>query len=165
MGNSETNESGQGLGELIEHGGIYYKVPGTNPKEAISALIELLPPQKEALQNKVLLTAVLEREALMSTSIGRGIALPHPRNPAANKNEDQFVALAFLEHPVDWNALDSKPVDTLLLIVSASAKLHLHTLSKITFFCQQNTFLDLLGKKASKEEIIKFIKDTERDWK
>jgi PTS system nitrogen regulatory IIA component len=156
------SESGEGFGELIERGGVYNKVPGTNPKEVLSALIGLLPQLR---QSEDLLKAVLEREALMSTSIGRGIALPHPRNPAVSKSEDQFAALAFLEHPVDWNALDSKPVDTLLLIVSASAKLHLHTLSKITFFCQQDVFLELLKKRASKEEIIKFIKDTERDWK
>ncbi|AEF82603.1 PTS sugar transporter subunit IIA [Leadbettera azotonutricia] len=158
------SENGESFGELIEHGGIYYKVPGANPKEALTALIGFLPRQ-EAIQNETLLNAVLEREALMSTSIGRGIALPHPRNPAVSKSEDQFAALAFLEHPVDWNALDGRPVDTLILIVSASAKLHLHTLSKITFFCQQDAFLKLLKKRVPKEDIIKFIKDTERDWK
>jgi PTS system nitrogen regulatory IIA component len=157
-------ENNGSLGELIEKGGIYYKVPGTNPKEVLGALIGFLPHQ-EAIQNKALLNAVQEREALMSTSIGKGIALPHPRNPAVSKSEDQFAALAFLEHPVDWNALDGKPVNTLFLIVSASAKLHLQTLSKITFFCQQDAFLELLRKKASKEDIIKFIKDTEREWK
>jgi PTS system nitrogen regulatory IIA component len=160
----DTSENNHDFGGLIEKGGIYYKVPGTSPKEVLSVLIGFLPHQ-EAIQNEALLNAVLEREALMSTAIGRGIALPHPRNPAVSKSEDQFAALAFLEHPVNWNALDGKPVDVLLLIVSASAKLHLHTLSKITFFCQQDAFLELLKKRASKEDIIRFIKDTERDWK
>ena len=74
------------------------------------------------------------------------------------------IALAFLENPVDWNSLDGEPVDTLLLIVSSSAKSHLKTLSSITFFCQQNVFLKLLRERASRENLIKYIKDTEREW-
>jgi PTS system nitrogen regulatory IIA component len=139
-------------------------MPGNFSREALAALIAALPALA-SVTDEDLLRAVLEREALMSTSIGRGIAIPHPRNPVTSDPAEQFAALAFLEHPVDWNGLDGKPVDTLLLVVSASAKLHLQTLSKITFFCQQETFLGFLKRRASGEEIIQFIKDTERDWK
>jgi PTS system nitrogen regulatory IIA component len=160
MKNSEPNG---GLGALLEKGGIYYNLKGNTPKEALSALIAAMPAQ-QIFSPENLLNAVLEREALMSTSIGKGIALPHPRNPLAAGQAEQFAALAFLEKPVDWNALDGKPVDSLLLIVSASAKLHLESLSKITFFCQQDAFLDLLKRRASSEEIISFIIKTEKNW-
>jgi PTS system nitrogen regulatory IIA component len=161
MANSETEN---GLGALIERGGVYYRLQGNTPKEALTALIAAIPPRK-AVQGETLLKAVLEREALMSTSIGHGIALPHPRNPVIIDPKEQFAALAFLERPVDWRALDGKPVDTLLLIVSSSARQHLETLSKVTFFCQEEGFLDLFKAHASQEEIIKFIKDTEEEWK
>jgi PTS system nitrogen regulatory IIA component len=101
----------------------------------------------------------------MSTGIGKGIALPHPRNPMAADRGSQFTALGFLEHPVQWNAPDGEPVHTLLFIVSASAKLHLHTLSQINFFCQDDAFAGLLKNRASQEAIIKYIKETEQDWK
>jgi PTS system nitrogen regulatory IIA component len=143
---------------------VYYKLHGSTPKEALSALIAAIPP-RQTVPGDVLLKAVLEREALMPTSIGHGIALPHPRNPVIINPDEQFAALAFLEHPLDWQALDGKPVDTLLLIVSASAKQHLETLSKITFFCQEENFLDMLQKRAGKEELITFIKNTEEEWK
>jgi PTS system nitrogen regulatory IIA component len=161
MANSKTEN---GLGELIERGGVYYRLQGNTVKEALSALIAAMPAMP-ALPGDTLLTAVLEREALMSTSIGRGIALPHPRNPVITEPDGQFTALAFLDRPVEWNALDGKPVDTLFLVASFSARQHLETLSKITFFCQNDDFLDLLKKRAPHEEIIKYIKNTEKEWK
>ena len=152
-----------GFGELIEQGGVYYHLQGNTAKEALAALIAALPP-RPAVPGDVLLKAVLEREALMPTSIGNGIALPHPRNPVINEPGGQFAVLAFLERPVEWKALDAKPVDTLFLVVSSSAKQHLETLSKISFFCQEENFLDLLKARASPEKIIRYIRDTEREW-
>jgi len=156
----------EGLGDLIERGGVFYGLPGNSVREILETLVAKIPVPS-AMPSTItqdLLQAILEREALMSTSIGRGIALPHPRNLLLTKEEDQFVALAFLENSVDWKALDNKPVDTLLLIVSSSAKSHLKTLSTITFFCQQEAFLKLLKERAPREAIIGYIKDTEEKW-
>jgi PTS system nitrogen regulatory IIA component len=77
----------------------------------------------------------------------------------------QITALGFLEHPVNWDALDGKPVDIIFFIVSASAKLHLRTLSQINFFCQDDAFFRLLTNRASREAIIQYIKETEQEWK
>jgi PTS system nitrogen regulatory IIA component len=163
------NEQETGLTTLITRGGVHYQVPGTNPREVITNLVESLklPPAAADLRSvdrDALLKAALEREALMTTAVGHGIALPHPRNPLITGAEDQFVALAFLEHPVDWQALDGEPVHTVLLIVSASAKLHLHTLSRINYFCQREQFRAFLEKRPSREEIIRVISDAEQAW-
>ena len=150
------------LAELIERGGVYRDVRGASPREVLTSLIEALPPPAEAGK---LLEAVLEREALMPTSIGKGIALPHPRNPLLKSEDEQFAALAFLKQPVDWNSLDGELVDTLLLIVSASAKGHLRTLSEVTFFCHQEDFYRLLKERASLETLLRFIREAEKNWK
>jgi PTS system nitrogen regulatory IIA component len=149
---------------LIERGGVHYGIPGNSPEEVLSALIRSLKDLL-SISPEELLQACLEREALVSTGIGGGIALPHPRNPAAADRDSQFAALGFLEHPLDWSAPDGKPVDTLFFIVSASAALHLRTLSGINFFCQDDSFLRLLKSRASRETIIKYITETEQDWK
>jgi PTS system nitrogen regulatory IIA component len=158
------NENMVNLAELIGRGGVYYHIPGNSPGEVLTALIGSLK-DLPSLSAEELLRACLEREALMSTSIGNGIALPHPRNPMAADTGSQITALGFLEHPVNWNALDGKPVDTLFFIVSASAQLHLHTLSRINFFCQDDAFLVLLKNRSSQEAIIRYIKETEQNWK
>jgi PTS system nitrogen regulatory IIA component len=174
-----------GLIELITRGGVLYQVPGTTPKEVITGIVETIrlpaalladPPtsvkpaaagllvKPTKAERSRLLDAVLEREALMSTAVGHGIALPHPRSPLITDSGDQFVIIAFLRQPVDWHSLDGEPVRTAILIVSASPKLHLNTLSRLNFFCQQERFRALLAACASQEEIIAVIRDAEQAW-
>jgi len=155
---------GTGLAELIERGGIYRNITGTTSREVLTALVKIIPPIPTVSSDK-LLEAVLEREALMSTSTGRCIALPHPRNPLINAESRQFTALAFLKNPVDWNSLDGERVDTLFFIISASAKQHLRTLSEINFFCRHNEFYQLLKNRANDKDILQFIRVTEESWK
>ncbi|MDR2245868.1 MAG: PTS sugar transporter subunit IIA [Treponema sp.] len=151
-----------GLIPLIKRGGIVSGVPGTTPGEVIAHVIDAIP--SPAIDRGLLLRAVLEREALMSTAIGCGIALPHPRNPPVTERDEQFVLIAFLEQPVDWNSLDGAPVHTAILIVSASPKLHLRSLSQLNFFCRQDNFRLLLKNRASPEEIIAVIQSAEQTW-
>lgn len=152
---------------LVGRGGVYYQIPGDNSREALTSLIDMLklpPSLDEAVNRGELLKAVLEREALMTTAVGRGIALPHPRNPLVTETGLQFVAIAFPATPVGWHALDGEPVRTLILIVSASAKQHLHTLSRINYFCQHSDFRALLESRAPKEAITQAITEIEQTW-
>ena len=153
-----------GLAELIERGGIYRGVAGTTSREVLNALVKTLPPVLP-IPADTLLQAILEREELMSTGIGEGIALPHPRNPLVSGETEQFAALAYLETPVNWNSLDGKPVETLLLIVSASAKTHLRVLSEISFFSREEEFRRLLRERSSLEDLLFFIRETEKNWR
>jgi PTS system nitrogen regulatory IIA component len=157
------NTKEAGLSELIKRGGVFCGIRGAAPQEILANFFEQLsvPP---SLNKKQLLDAVLEREALMPTAIGKGIALPHPRHPLVQEAADQFVSIAFLEQAVNWKALDNSPVHTVILIVSASAKLHLHTLSRINFLCQQGSFRELLQKRPSLPEICGAIEEAEKAW-
>ena len=152
------------LAELIKRGGIHRDLEGSSLREVLTALTAVIPAIPAVPSDK-LLQAVLERESLMSTSIGRGIALPHPRNPLITQESEQFTALVFLKNPVDWHSLDGERVDTLLFIVSASAKQHLRTLSEINYFCREEEFYRLLRKRARLEDILDYISETEKNWK
>ena len=159
-----TEQTKTSLSNLIERGGIHYDVPGLNPAEVLSALIEKTPQIPNVSKDEIR-NALLEREALMSTSIGRGIALPHPRNPIIADEASQFTALAFLQHPVDWSSLDGKPVTILLLILSASARQHLKILSEVNYICRQEDFYSLLNKRARKKDLLEYIIEAEKKWK
>jgi len=161
VGNGETHT---GLAELIRRGGIYSGIAGKTPREVLAAFTGALtlPPSLNA---GSLLQAVLEREALMSTSVGDGIALPHPRNPLTADPGEQFTAIAALDSPVDWRGLDGKAVDIVILIVSSSSKAHLHTLSAVNYFCRQQSFTSLLRRRAGKDEVVRFVEETERKWR
>ncbi|MCB1884604.1 MAG: PTS sugar transporter subunit IIA [Geminicoccaceae bacterium] len=77
------------------------------------------------------LNALLERERLGTTGIGQGLAIPH-----AKLDEIDAVAGVFLrlDHPVDFEAADGRPVDLLfvLLAPSSSGADHLKALAKVS---------------------------------
>jgi len=149
--------------DVIKRGGIYRDIAGDNIKEVLETFINLLPPIP-SVPKDTLLKAVLEREALMSTGIGKGIALPHPRSHLLGSEAEQIICIAFLQNPVDWNSIDGEKVDTLLLIISASTKQHLHTLSTINYFCRQNDFCTMLKERSSLEKLLSFIGEVEKQW-
>jgi PTS system nitrogen regulatory IIA component len=151
------------LHSLLKRGGIYYDVPGKTIKDMMKHYIGMIDLPSE-LNKDTLLQAVLEREQLMSTGIGQGIALPHPRNPLIEKAEHQSISIGFPKEEINWKALDGKPVYAAILIISASPKLHLHTLSKISFLCRQESFVQLLQNYSSAEKIRKAIQEAEAAW-
>jgi nitrogen PTS system EIIA component len=110
------------------------------------------------------LTAILEREALMPTALGHGVAIPHPRNSILRDPASQRVAVFFLKTPIAYNALDRKPVSVLFMILSADAKSHLATLAAISHLCQRQDFLDFLAARPSKEELVARIAEAEASW-
>jgi len=159
-----TDDNEWKVAALVERGGVYYDVPGASPKDLIANIIGLMPPI-EAVAPEELQRQIMEREALVSTGIGRGIALPHPRNPVlAGANARPLVAIAFPVMPIDWNTQDGSKVHTVFLIISESAKQHLNTLSKINFLCQKEKFHSLIEARVSKKEIVAAIEEAENSW-
>jgi PTS system nitrogen regulatory IIA component len=161
-GQEQKQNSENGLVDLIGRGGILSGISGNDPGEVITRIIEAV--RSPDIDKKRLLDAVLEREALMPTAIGCGIALPHPRNPQIVDSNEQFVTIAFLKQPVNWSSPDGIPVHTAILIVSASPRLHLRSLSRINFFCQQDGFRSLLENRASMDDILTAIQRAEQAW-
>jgi PTS system nitrogen regulatory IIA component len=151
------------IAQLIKRGGIYYDVDGGSPQEIVSNIINALP-DFPAHKKETLLRAVVEREALISTAIGNGIALPHPRTPLLEDGEKPFVAAAFPRQPCDWKAPDGSKVHTVFLIVSESVKQHLGALTKINFLCMEEKLFAMLVSHAPQEEIIPLIEESEKAW-
>jgi PTS system nitrogen regulatory IIA component len=151
------------LARLILRGGIYYDIPGSGREEIISNIIENIPVLS-ARKREALLQAVMEREALISTGIEKGIALPHPRVPMLEDNEEPFVAIAFPAKKPEWGTPDGSEVHTVFLIVSKSPKQHTEVLSKINYLCQQEIFYSLIFTKTAKDKIIAAIEEAEKYW-
>jgi nitrogen PTS system EIIA component len=151
------------LAGLIERGGVYYNIAGSSPVEVLNEATKAMSLPK-SLDRESLLTAILEREALMPTALGHGIAIPHPRNSMLADSSAQRVAVFFLKSPVAYNALDRKPVTVLFLILSADARSHLATLAAISHLCQSADFLEFLAKRPSTEELVARIAAAEASW-
>ena len=94
------------------------------------ALVARLPLPPE--QDRDTLYSVLEaREAIGSTGVGDGIAIPHVRNPIVLHVDDPFVMLALLQTPVEFGAIDDQPVHALFMVVSPTVPVHLRILAEL----------------------------------
>jgi PTS system nitrogen regulatory IIA component len=144
------------IGELLRRGGIHYRIEGSSMSEALAAALAATTlPASVAPQD--LLAAVVERERLMSTGLGHGIAVPHPREPMLPGLEDERVSLCFLDEDVDFRAPDGAPVAVLFVVLGASLKGQLRLLSLIGGLCRQEEFRQLLARRASRREILDYV--------
>lgn len=75
--------------------------------------------------------AILEREKIVSTGIGMGVAIPHAKLPGY---QEFFIAIGILQKPVDWNSLDHAPVRLIFMIGGPDDKQteYLQILSNLT---------------------------------
>jgi nitrogen PTS system EIIA component len=145
------------LFEAVKLGGIHYRVGGKDKASAIRSVVELmnLPPEVD---REFLYSVLLAREALASTGIGEGIAIPHVRNPIVLHVPGLMVNLCFLEQPVDFGAIDSKPVDCLFAVISPTVRAHLKLLSRLGYALRDTDFKAALKNQASREEILNHLK-------
>ncbi|MCL2230845.1 MAG: PTS sugar transporter subunit IIA [Treponema sp.] len=153
------------LSALIERGGIFYDIKGNSCREIMTNVVNLISDELFTHDKDALLRAVMEREALISTGIENGIALPHPRTPLLDECDDPFVTIAFpAAPPADWETPDNSKVRAIFLIVSKSPKQHIDVMSKISFLCQQDKFYKLVITQALKEEIMEALEAIEDQW-
>jgi PTS system nitrogen regulatory IIA component len=148
------DEPGTSLTAALEAGGIFYQVKDTNKELALRSMVELLPLPGDV-DRELLLRLFLAREASASTAIGNGVALPHVRNPVVLNVERPMVTLCFLERPVDFGALDGKPVRVLFSIICPSMRDHLQTLSRLSYALHDEGFKGVVTRQAPREEILR----------
>ena len=74
-----------------------------------------------------------------------------------------LVTLCFLEKPIDFGALDGKPVHALFSMISPTARTHLHLLSLLAFALRDPAFRDCIARRASADEILAAVRRLEAD--
>src|SRR5262249_19241430 len=148
------------LAEALEAGGIHYGLRDTNKHEVLRALVQVLP-LPDGVDRELILRLFLAREALASTAIGDGIAIPHVRNPIVLHVARPTITLAFLAQPIDFGALAGKPVHVLFSIISAANRSHLQLLSRLSFALHDGKLRQTVARHAPREEILREVRRVE----
>lgn len=148
------------VSDALQRGGIHYNLQGDTPERALREVVALiqLPP---AMDPDFLLQTLLVREALGSTAIGNGIAIPHVRNPIVGQAEEASISLCFLANPIDFDAVDGQPVTILFTLVTPNVTEHLNVLAKLAFLLHDQNIQNLLHRPARAEEIMSAIRALE----
>lgn len=153
--------TGRSISQLLNSSLICLNLEGETKEEILLGITGLLKGDPRINNFELMQQAVLEREKIMSTGVGKGIALPHAKTAAVNS-----IALAFATtaRPVVFDAVDNIPVRVLFLVLSAENEKtsHIKLLSRISRLMNTDGFRDeLLGAKNS-DEVISIFKVKEQ---
>ncbi len=148
--------------QALEAGGVHCGVAGSTKEEVLHSVVSNLNLPKE-LDPDFILQILLAREAMGTTAVGDGIAIPHVRNPILLKLPAPKVSLSYLAEPVDFGALDGKPVQILFTIITPTIRMHLHLLSKLAYCLRDERVRRILGANCNPEAIFTIIREIERD--
>ncbi len=126
-------------------------------QDALTELAGILATAPQVKKSEELLNEILKREALMSTAVGRGIAIPHVRLSSVS---DLVMAVGVCKTPVqDFQTIDDKPVD-LLIMIAAAYNQHTYYLKTLSYFSAKLKNQELrtaLSKASSTDEVYDLI--------
>jgi PTS system nitrogen regulatory IIA component len=139
------------LADFLDCDAIKTGFPGGNKRSLMKQLAEFAA-QRLGLSPAAVLAALNEREQLGSTGFGHGVAIPHAKIEGLPAIYGIFVRLA---EPVDYKAIDSRPVDLIFLLLSppdAGAE-HLKALAAISRATRDAATLERLRGARSRDAV------------
>jgi len=157
----EQNIAGKGMQQFsfyraVHHGGIYHDIPGNTKEEIIEGTTKRIA-EKMSLDADVLSELLMDREKLMPTALNHGIAVPHARDFVTGLSFD-FITVVFPKNPIEYGALDGKPVHTLFFLFATNDKTHLHLLAKLAHLSSNQKALEFLEGKPDKTNLMEYLR-------
>lgn len=127
---------------------------------AIQAMVDLLAGHAAILDLDAVKAAVLKRESVMSTGVGKGLALPHAKTDAVS---EMMMALAISEEGIPFDSIDGTPVRILVLLVAPmdAALQHVRLLGQITRMMTRESFRNRLLQASDPNAVIRYFEEEE----
>ncbi|MEO0106870.1 MAG: PTS sugar transporter subunit IIA [candidate division WOR-3 bacterium] len=147
------------LTSLLSKDRINLELKSTKKEDVLKDLVHMIKSKTDA---ELIYTTLLNREALGSTGIGKGIAIPHCRSLAVNKLE---IAVGRTIKPINFNAIDKKPVSLFFLVIAPPqdpGNQYLITLGKIVQIAKEMARRNLFNKPKTPDEFISLISEIEK---
>ena len=125
-------------------------------EQLLAELVEVVSRGLPATAAEAVLASVREREQVLSTGIGEGVAIP----PVVDQ---LMMAAGVTDEPVDFDALDGAPVRLCFVLVGpdSAAGAHVRALSRISRLLRRAPLRDELRAAATPEEFLRLVRDSE----
>ena len=148
------------LHSLLETDTILSQFEVSSKKELISAMVDCLEDKVSKENIKELKKSVWEREKIMSTGVGKGLAIPHCKSELVTES---FASFAVLKEPLNFNSVDSIPVRLVFLLISPNEKnsLHIKLLSRISRLMNSGAFREKVLSCENSSQIMEAFQEEE----
>jgi fructose-specific phosphotransferase system IIA component len=144
------------LTEILKPQNIRVPMVATTKNDAIAELVNLLAANGQITDAKKVLDAVLEREATRTTGIGNGLAIPHGK---CTGTPDLVMAIGKPAQPIDFQAIDGRPVTVIWMLTSPPDKTgpHIHALARISRLMTIEKFQQALRQAKTADEVYQAV--------
>jgi fructose-specific phosphotransferase system IIA component len=140
---------------LIDTNSIILELKGKNKEEVINEMIDLLYTHGKILDRDLVFNDVMEREKIMSTSMGYDVAIPHAKSDGV---KDTVVAVGIKKEGVQLDSMDGQPTHLFILEVSPRKEgPHLQFLAAIGAILRDEKIRNALIKADSADEAAKLL--------
>ena len=143
------------IGDLLDRRAIAPRVTATTKRQALTVIAEVAA-RTFGLDAGEALDALMAREALGSTGVGHGVAIPHGRIKGLN---GIHAVVARLEKPIDFDSLDSEPVDLMVALFAPPEVVseHLRALARVSRLLRQGEVREQLRQARSADAILALL--------
>lgn len=151
------------VSEILSKEFIIAELNGTDKESAINELIDLFKNDSRVDDIEKVRQAVLEREKIMSTGVGKGFAIPHGKTDSV---KEIIAAFGRKKYGIEYDALDGNPVNLIFLLVGRDTMIsaHIKLLSRVSRMMNKDDFrLRLLNAETS-EEIMNVFLEEEKNY-
>lgn len=151
------------VSDLLKPEFIIPHLTGETKEEVINKLIDLFKNDERVEDLEKVRSAVLEREKIMSTGVGKGFAIPHGKTNAV---KEIIGAFGRIDEGIDYDSLDGNPVQLIFLLVGKDNLIstHIKLLSRISRLMNKDDFRHRLIEANNKEDIIKLFTEEEEHF-
>jgi mannitol/fructose-specific phosphotransferase system IIA component (Ntr-type) len=148
------------LTELLTLDRIKIPLASTTKDDLLRELVQVVSNAKRGDEQDEILRAVRERESVLSTGIGHGVAIPHGKSAAVSELR---MAAGRVAQPVEFDALDGQPVELLFLLVGpeTAAGPHIKALSRISRLVRKDEVRDRLISARDAREFLRTLQEAE----
>lgn len=124
----------------------------TNKAEALASLIEMSRSEQDIVDFDRFRKEVVQREAVLTTGIGQGVAIPHVKSDSVRQF---FITVGVLPQGVNWDSLDEKPVYLAFLIGGPKDhESYLQILAKLTLIIRNAEKRAAIVAARSREQVL-----------
>jgi PTS system nitrogen regulatory IIA component len=152
--------AGPTLSRALELGGVHHGIPGDDKAQVMRALASVLrlPPD---IDREFVCAALTARENAGATGIGGGIAIPHVRNPVILPIRDACAAVGFPRSPVDFGAMDGRPVFAIFALFCPTVRVHLRLLARLAYVLRNHGVRGALEGQSGRDAILAVVRAEE----